>query len=482
MARLVIVSNRVALPDDRAARAGGLAVALTEALSRQGGVWFGWSGEIVEQPSEEPRLAAQGNVTYATLDIAAADHDAFYVGYANSILWPLFHYRLGLIDYRQASLAGYLAMNERFARALLPLLQPDDLVWIHDYHFIPMAAALRRLGSTHHLGFFLHIPFPAPEVLSALPDHERLVSDLCAYDLVGLQTEGDVRALSDYLTQEARGLLHSDGMVSAFGQRTRVQAFPIGIDTDHFARLAASATRRKDSQRLRDSLLGRTLMIGVDRLDYSKGLPKRMEAYQELLARRPEHRSRVVYMQVAPISRGEVPEYKRLRRELEGMAGRINGKYAELDWMPVRYLNKSFARHALAGFYRASRVGIVTPARDGMNLVAKEYVAAQDPDDPGALVLSRFAGAARELDAALLVNPVDVERVADALHAALAMPAEERKARWARMMAVLRARDVAFWRESYLAALAHARDTGWGGIRALLGRLGVGGAARAAPL
>lgn len=453
MARLVIVSNRVAMPRDRAARAGGLAVALRETLAERGGLWFGWSGEVEDSPNESPQIQQAGKITYATLDLAQTDYETFYVGYANGALWPICHYRPGFVDARRTALEGYMRVNARFARQLLPLLRPDDRIWVHDYHFIPLAAQLRELGSRHAIGFFLHIPFPVPELLTTLPGHDRLVAELCAYDLIGLQTDNDVRALVRYVTEEAGGSADGDGAVQAYGLTARVGAFPIGIDTEEFARLAATAEKKPDAQRLRESLGQRRLVIGVDRLDYSKGLIQRLQAFEELLNRWPEDRGRATLLQIAPLSRGDVRRYRELRRELEGMAGRINGRFAEFDWTPVRYLNKSFPRQTLAGFYRISRVGLVTPVRDGMNLVAKEYVAAQDPEDPGVLVLSRFAGAARELKSALLVNPHDIDGTAEALNRALAMPLAERYERWSAMMATLRANTIVTWRRTYLEAL-----------------------------
>jgi len=461
LARLVIVSNRVSMPRERLSRAGGLAVALREALAGQkdGGLWFGWSGETAEQPSPTPRRASLGRIDFAVLDLSPAEHQGFYTEFANSILWPLFHYRLGLIDFHRAAWDSYLAVNERFAEQLALLLRPDDIVWVHDYHFIPLAAALRRRGVHNRIGFFLHIPFPAHEVLAALPGHRQLVADLCAYDLVGFQTPGHVRALTEYILHEVGGQVQhrdDDGMVQidAFDRSLRLAAFPISIDTDGFARMAGQEAGGADSLRLRDSLAGRSLVIGVDRLDYSKGIPQRFEAFQILLGARPEHRGHVTFMQIAPISRGEVSQYRQLRNQLDGLTGRINGRYAEFDWVPVRYLNKAFSRQQLAGFYRVARVGLVTPLRDGMNLVAKEYVAAQDPEDPGVLVLSRFAGAAAEMSGAVIVNPYDSEGLADGLDRALTMPLEERRRRWQANMAVLRANTITHWRERFLAVLA----------------------------
>ncbi len=453
MARLVIVSNRVASPRDRKARAGGLAVALRSTLESRGGLWLGWSGEIAEAVPEKPRLARSGKITIATRDLTPEEHQAFYIGYANGMIWPLFHYRPGMFNFGRGALAGYLSVNRCFAKQLAPLLKPDDLVWVHDYHFIPLATELRALGVTNRIGFFLHIPFPVPELVVALPGHKRLIVDLCSYDLVGLQTENDVRALARYIEEEVGGTVDRNGAVALAGRRSRIVAFPIGIATSEFAALAASAAGGEETARLVASLGARILVIGVDRLDYSKGLTQRFEAMESLFARWPEHLSRVTLMQIAPISRGEVAHYRALRRELESAAGRINGRFAQFDWTPVRYLNTSFRRDVLAGFFRVARVGLVTPIRDGMNLVAKEYVAAQDAADPGVLVLSRFAGAARELDTALIVNPFDVDELSSALHRALTMPLEERRARHASMMEKLNGNTIEDWRDRFLAAL-----------------------------
>ncbi|HUL06464.1 MAG TPA: alpha,alpha-trehalose-phosphate synthase (UDP-forming) [Candidatus Acidoferrum sp.] len=453
MARLVVVSNRIALPRERGGAAGGLAVAMRDALRRGGGLWFGWSGELNDEAPTTPQIVTAGKVVYATMDLSHADHRAYYLGYANSVLWPLFHYRLGLFEFRRDTFEGYLRVNAAFAAALAPLLQADDLIWVHDYHLIPLAAELRKRGVQNRIGFFLHIPFPTTEVLTALPGHERLVEALCAYDLIGFQTANDLRAFADYIVNEARGEMTPNGAFTGFGRHGRAGAFPISIDTDGFARTAEHAADAPDMQRMRESLVGRALIIGVDRLDYSKGLPHRFEAFDQLMERWREHRSRVTLMQVAPPTRGQVAQYRALRRELEGLAGHVNGKYAEFDWVPIRYLNKTFSRNALAGFYRMARIGLVTPLRDGMNLVAKEYVAAQDGNDPGVLVLSRFAGAAREMDGALIVNPFDVEAMAEALHRALAMPLDERQKRWREMMEILRRNNIGKWREDFLRAL-----------------------------
>ncbi|MBV8169962.1 MAG: trehalose-6-phosphate synthase, partial [Alphaproteobacteria bacterium] len=369
--RLVVVSNRVAASKRTAA--GGLAVALREALADSGGLWFGWSGRTIEGIAAEPTITQSDGITFATVDLTTTDYNDYYKGFSNRTLWPLFHYRVDLTTFDRGFHAGYIRVNAQFARALSALLQPTDLVWVHDYHMIAVGQELRRLGAKNRLGFFLHIPFPATEVLLTLPTHRELVQALFAYDLVGFQAPSDLRAFRDYVMVEAGGRVFEDGRVSAFGRTIRADVFPIGIDADEFAALAQTPEADRTAARLLDSA-GGDVIIGVDRLDYSKGLIERFDALEALLTAYPDNRGRVSMLQIAPPSRSDVPEYIRLRRELEAAAGRINGRFAEFDWVPLRYLNRPFNRRVLAALYRASKIGLVTPFRDGMNLVAKEYV------------------------------------------------------------------------------------------------------------
>ena len=467
MSRLVVVSNRVAPIDESKQTAGGLAVAVLAALKKSGGIWFGWSGTVLDTDASptEPSLHQVGKLTYATQDLCRRDWDEYYNGFANQTLWPLFHYRPGLLSVSRRTMEGYDRVNAIFAAGLAPLLRPDDMVWVHDYHLIPFARNLRDQGLGQRMGFFLHTPFPAPELLVVVPNHRQLVRDLCAYDLVGFHTEVDLRCFANYIRYEAGGEVEVLGpgpgmgqgvLVRAFGRQLLARAFPISIDTPALESVARTAARSRHAERLRESLVGRRLIIGVDRLDYSKGLPQRFEAFEQLLVSFPEHCNRVSFLQIAPPTREDVPEYVSIRRSLSELAGRINGNFAEFDWVPIRYLNKSFGQRVLAGFYRLAHVGLVTPLRDGMNLVAKEYVACQDPEDPGVLVLSEFAGAAHELPEAMIVNPFDSEGVADALQRALTMPLEERRERHAAMLKTLRANSIAHWRESYVDALTRA--------------------------
>lgn len=457
MSRLVIVSNRVALPGE--ARAGGLAVALQSALEDQsgesrGGLWFGWSGRIDGTHSGRMHEEQAGNIRYVTIDLSRRDHDDYYNGFANRTLWPLLHFRVDLVDYSRETYAAYRRVNALFAEKLAALLNDDDIVWVHDYHLIPLAGLLREHGVCCRMGFFLHVPMPSSDLLAALPQHGQLFEGLSAYDLIGFQTDRDLERFQDYVRLFGRGRVIEHGVLeTARGRRLRAGAFPISIDTTRIAEQAAAAVSKAGVKRLAESLSGRILTIGVDRLDYSKGLPERFRAFERYLQRYPEQLGKLTYLQIAPVSRGEVSEYQTLRSELERLAGHINGGHAEADWTPMRYVNRNYPHAALAGFYRLARVALVTPLRDGMNLVAKEFVAAQDPDDPGVLVLSTFAGAARELTSALLVNPYDLDGVADALAIAAAMPLEERQQRWRQMMAHLQIHDITAWRRSFIDAL-----------------------------
>ncbi len=450
--RLIVVSNRVALP--RQTSTGGLGSALQAALQQRGGLWFGWSGKLAAETGSEVHQLRDAKVDYATIDLSRADHDDYYSGFANGTLWPMLHYRPDLVDYQRKHREGYFRVNAIFADRLLQLIKPDDTLWVHDYHLIPLAALLRQRGVKNRIGFFLHTPLPAAGLLIALPHHDQLLETLASYDLVGVHTTRDLRALEDYFLHEAGAAIRLGGRMRMPGGRLfRAAAFPISIDTAQIAETARTAESLKEIDLLQRSLAGRALIVGVDRLDYSKGLPERFEAYARLLERAPELHSQVTFLQIAPPSRGAVLEYREIRHELERSAGHINGKFALPDWVPIRYINKSFPHRLLAGYYRCARVGLVTPLRDGMNLVAKEYVACQNPEDPGVLVLSRFAGAAQELTDALLVNPADTEEVANALERALKMPLAERRARWSAMMAVLQKNDITLWRTNFLQAL-----------------------------
>jgi trehalose 6-phosphate synthase len=463
LARLIVVSNRVALPTrDGRNQAGGLAVAVRSVLKRQSGIWFGWSGGIAAAGENvQTRTVEHGGLSYLVTDLTDDDYQEYYNGFANRMLWPILHYRLDLAEFSRRDLSGYMRVNAHFAAELHKVLRPDDVVWVHDYHLIPFAKLLRERGHQNKIGFFLHVPFPPPEILTALPNHERLIPDLSHYDLVGFQTENDAANFARYLAKECR-MPRRDRYTFQVGNRTmRIGVFPIGIETAEFNRLARRSVCSPFVIEMVTSLAGRDMIIGVDRLDYSKGLALRMDAFEYFLAANPEWRGKVTYLQITPKSRSEIREYEEMERLISETAGRINGTYGEAAWTPIRYVNRAHTRTALAGLYRSARAALVTPLRDGMNLVAKEYVAAQDEENPGVLILSRFAGAAVEFDSALLVNPYDPESVGATIARALSMPLQERKARHDKMFQVLCANDVKYWGERFLTTLTrpHALPT-----------------------
>lgn len=442
--RLVCVSNRISLPK-RGVAPGGLAVGVLSALQHTGGLWFGWSGETAEKPAGEPEVTGRGNVRFATIDLEPAEFDAYYNGYCNSTLWPLFHYLAAGFRHEQRQYEAYLRVNAQFARQLSKLLRPDDMVWIHDYQLIPLARHLRELKFTGPIGFFLHIPFPHLQVLRLLPDYAALVRDLCQCDLIGFQTEDDLRSFLSCLEVPEGFTLPGSGRVEVRGRDVRLGVYPIGIDVEAVATEAQTTIQHETVQRLIASLQGRKLIMGVDRLDYSKGLMQRFAAFEHFLETYPDNQGKVTFLQIAPLSRADVQAYSEIRQALEQSAGALNGRFAEADWTPIRYLNRNFSRPTLMGFLRATQVALVTPVRDGMNLVAKEFVAAQDPQDPGVLILSPLAGAARELTGALQVNPYDKQGMARALRSALEMPLEERRKRHEQMLGAVRRHDIHDW-------------------------------------
>jgi trehalose 6-phosphate synthase len=454
MTRLIVVSNRVTPPSNEAAGSqGGLAVALSEALREYRGIWFGWSGQRVPEFTGQLNMQRTAGVTTATVDLEEQDVEEYYNGYANKTLWPLFHYRIDLTEYDRTFDAGYARVNRRFADTLLPIIEPDDIIWVHDYHLIPFARELRQRGVANRIGFFLHTPWPPARLLATLPRHKELISELFDYDLVGFQTQEWLEAFRDYFIREAEAKVGEDGTMRAFGRTVRVGAFPIGIDAESFQRAAQSREALDARERMLRSIAGREMIVGVDRLDYSKGLEERFLGYERFLADNPERCQEVFLLQIAPPTRGEIGSYQEIRNKLDALSGRINGAYAEVDWVPIRYVNRGYPRSVLAGIYRTARIGLVTPLRDGMNLVAKEYVAAQDAGDPGVLILSRFAGAALQMSDALLVNPYSQEEIADAIKQGLEMPKAERVRRWEALVHGVLHDDVAKWRTDFVAAL-----------------------------
>lgn len=454
MSKLVVVSNRVAdFAVEGSASNGGLAMAMSSALRDHGGLWLGWSGEASTQVDPALHIGRHANVTLAHLDLPPQAVDEYYNGYANQTLWPLFHYRPDLATYERSFDAAYAQVNKSFARSLAPLVDKDDVIWVHDYHLIPLGQELRALGVKNRIGFFLHTPWPTSEVLAMLPHHRKLVEALFEYDLVGFQTRRWLRAFQDYVIEELGTDVEPGGWISAFGRRLLARFYPIGVDCSEMNALVKSDAAQKAYHDLRQRHGDQQIMIGIDRIDYTKGLPQKFAAYAQFLDDNPESRERSCLLQIGQPSRSEVEDYRELHEALNTEAGSINGMHGTLSWTPLVYRTQSLQRDTLAGLYRAARIALVTPLRDGMNLVAKEFVAAQDPEDPGVLILSKFAGAAEQMHEALLVNPFDREGFAEAIRRALDMPRSERAARWAALYTGTCRDDLSAWRDGFLSDL-----------------------------
>ncbi len=456
---VVVVSNRVARSKPDEPLAGGLAAALLPMVRDSGAIWVGSSGQAADTGHDSfARIEALGSGALATVDMPAKHYRGYYEGFANSALWPSLHSRPDLIHVTAEDYESYRAINAFMARALVRFNTPEAVFWIQDYHFLTLGADMRELGIERPLGFFLHTPWADRRTMAAVPHHVELAEAMLAYDLIGFQTVEDRLNFEDFLTAEL-GLNIVDGTVASHWGFTQLATFPIGIDVEEFSNRATKAYHRPEVTRLRESIQGGKLVLGVDRLDYSKGLANRMRAFDRMFELEPTLKRRVSMLQVAVPSRGNIRAYRELKYELAALVGEVNGRHGEVDWMPIRYLNKGFSQLTLAGFYRVARVGLVTPLHDGMNLVAKEYVAAQDPLDPGVLVLSAFAGAAKELDSALVVNPHDIDGMARQIAVALSMRLEERRERWQAMVCKLKAASVQNWFSDFLHTLYGVRRT-----------------------
>jgi trehalose 6-phosphate synthase len=451
---LVVVSNRVARGKANEPMTGGLAAALLPVVEKSGAIWVGSSGRVRDGNQKEPfaEIEALGAGALAMLDLPAAHYGGYYEGFANSALWPALHSRADLIHASHGDYVSYREVNAFMARALLRFQKPDTAFWVQDYHFLALGAELRDLGISQPIGFFLHTPWPTRAVIGGVPHHRDLIESMLAYDLIGFQTEEDRDNFLAYVQSDLDLVVH-DGIVTSRHGKTRAAVFPIGIDPEKFAQLAAKAVSHPDVSRLRRSLNGEKLAIGVDRLDYSKGLINRIRAFDRMWTLQPQFRRTASLLQIATPSRGAIEAYGNLQNEVAKLVSDVNGRHGEVDWTPIRYLNKGYGQAVLAGLYRTAQVGVVTPLQDGMNLVAKEYVAAQNAADPGVLVLSKFAGAANELDTALLVNPHDIDGMARTIATAFSMPLTERRMRWEAMMTKLRGSTIQQWFADFIDAL-----------------------------
>ncbi len=453
MNRLVVVSNRVPLPSS-GSQAGGLSVALHGLMARRGGLWFGWSGAVSEGSARgELKRETAASIDYVTFDLSAEEHNGYYNKFSNGVLWPLLHTLPELMDYDRLDARTYRDVNDRIAEMLVSFLRPTDLVWIHDYHLLPLPMALRSRHVHNPIGFFLHIPFAPADVLGAAPEMASFIRDMLGADVIGFQTDNDMRNFAGAAQQLAGATRLTGNTLQVGSRRVKLGVFPVEIDATEFARIAADMAKTGASDRLRKSLTAQSLVLGMDRLDPTKGLIQRVAGLRRLFEKYPAWKRRVTALQIAASSRGDVESYRSLRTTLDHDVGSLNGDFADPDWTPLRLITRGVARNIGAGYMRIACVGLITPLRDGMNLVAKEFVAAQNPVDPGVLVLSRFAGAARQLDGAILVNPYDADALADALDVALKMGQEERVQRWTSMWSQIEDRTPVQWGRNFVATL-----------------------------
>lgn len=466
MNRLIVVSNRLPFALDLTAEdlwtvtpaAGGLVSAVEPVLRERGGTWIGWPGIAGEIP-KGPLTEAIRDAGYKVVPVALSEteRDEFYYGYSNEVIWPLFHDLQSFCHFEPAFWETYKAVNERYAEAIGRHCQPGDFIWVHDYHLLNVAQALRERGAQAALTFFLHIPFPPYDIFAKLPQQQRLLRALLQFDLLGFQTRRDLRnflqcvrrVLSDAKVLSDSGIQR----IRSGGREIRADSFPIGIDFESFEQGAMSDEVARRARALRAAFPGCQLILGVDRLDYSKGIPERLRAFGEALERYPELRGRVVLIQVVVPSRVEIPKYHEFKNRIDRLVGDINGRFSTDTWLPVHYRFRSLDHDDLLAHYRACEIALVTPLKDGMNLVAKEYCACCVDKNDGVLILSQFAGAAEQLKrGALLVNPYDVEQMADAILKAFRMSAAERSARMRRMRRVVRDENVFRWVNSFLKA------------------------------
>lgn len=452
--RLVVVSHRS--PVQGAGSAGlpsiaevGVAAAGTPVL------WFGWSGRISQDPASVVSIRRDGDLTCVGVDLSASQYEGHLTGFSHSTLWPAFHDMPARIRFHADDLALYRAVNGMLATRLAPLLRPGDRLWIHDYPLLPMGWMLRQCGIEAPLGFYLHVPFPAADTLLGQPWRRKLADDLCAYDFVGVQSRRDLSNFREFMRHARAGIAARRDEERS--QRQPVAAvLPVGIATRDAMATAASAETCKQAARFSDCLRGRAVIVGAERLDYTKGLLERLYGYERLLSGSPHLRGQVSYVQVTTPSRSVVPGYLELREAQKAFGQQINERFGASGWMPFYDIYGSLSTTSLAALYRGSRIGLFTALREGGSLMAKRYVASQDPDDPGVLVLSRHAGGAEQLSDALLVEPSDPDQVAEALHEALVMLLGQRQDRWRRMMVKLLHHDVLQWHHGFVDSLCQA--------------------------
>jgi trehalose 6-phosphate synthase/phosphatase len=446
---LIVLSNRLPFTLQRVSRGlerrpspGGLISALDPVMRRRGATWIGWPGTALREGEKLPEDPEAG-YRVAPVGLSDSEVQRYYHGFSNGTLWPLFHSLPGRTRFERRDWHSYVRVNRRFAEVTQQNAGDPGLIWVHDYHLMLVPALVRQHARAHQIAFFLHIPFPPYDIFRLCPWDRELLQGLLGCDLIGFHIEGYAQNFLDCAQRLLGARVDRDAMVVQYGDRVaQVGTFPIGVEFDHFEERAKAAPRRPSRERI---------VLGVDRLDYTKGIPERIRAFERLLELHPEHRENVVFLQLAVPSRSQVSEYRDLKREIDELVGRVNGKFATDLWSPIRYLYRAVPQQQLSGMYRDADVALVTPLRDGMNLVAKEFVACQT-DDPGVLILSHLAGAAETMREALSVNPYDIDETAVTLHRALTMDEEERASRMASLRRREKRDDVEAWVRNFLQA------------------------------
>ncbi len=463
--RLVAVSNRLPIALHKVGgkwqiqpSGGGLVTAISPVLRKRGGLWIGWSGttEEINWDKEFDVASLSAGYKLVPVNLTREETDNFYLGFANQIVWPLFHDLQTRCNFEPTFWKYYLQVNEKYASVIAKHCEPQDFIWVHDYHLMTVAQSLRENGVKQKIGFFLHIPFPPIDIFFRLPWRAQILQALLKFDLIGFQTLRDLRNfiqclqyLSPNLKTSGRGAVLS---VNIGDRIVRIGSFPISIDFSEFATHSASREIESRVRWLKESMLGSQIILGVDRLDYTKGLPERLNAFRLALQNHPDLRRRLTFVQVVVPSRTDVLEYQALKAEVEQLVGEINGEFTSTGWVPIHYIFRNLQRDELLAYYRTAQIALVTPVKDGMNLVAKEYCACH-LDDDGVLILSEFAGAAAELKCgALLVNPYDIEGVANAIYKAFSMPIDEKRIRMHKLRNCIKKNDIFHWVDTYLKA------------------------------
>ena len=468
--RLVIISNRLPIVVKRSDKgysvrpgSGGLVTALAPVLKHRGGLWIGWSGteEGIDLNDMLDKAALDIGYDLKLVDLTALEIENFYHGFANEIIWPLFHDLQSRCNFNPVYWSSYKNVNQKFARVITANTGEDDYIWVHDYHLMRVGSELRKMGIDQRLGFYLHIPFPPLDIFLKLPWRFQILQDMLQYDLIGFQTQRDrsnfqlcIRTLMKGATFKGKGRILT---VNAGGRSVRIGNFPIGIDYNEFVRAAETKEVAERAWFIHEDLPKRSLILGIDRLDYTKGITYRLEAYRIALKRFPDLQRKVCFIQIVVPSRAFIPTYNSLKIEIERLVGEINGQFTQSGWIPIHYIFRHLTTEELVAYYRTAEIVLLTPLKDGMNLVAKEYCAS-NLEETGVLILSEFAGAVAQLQkGAIVVNPYVVEGIADAIYKALTMDEEEKRTRMKKLRQSIRRQDIYWWIDSFLKA-AFAKD------------------------